>query len=151
MIAVIQRVLQASVSIDGTLHSQIGRGMLVLLGIGQADTADEVARLSRKITALRIFSDPAGKMNLDLRAVGGNVLLVSQFTLLANTAKGNRPSFTDAARPEVARPLYDLMIAQLSTALGNPIQTGQFGADMQVALVNDGPVTIVFNTMNDKQ
>ncbi len=143
MIAVIQRVTEASVTIDGQVHGQIGRGLLVLLGIGHTDTADDVAYLAQKIAGMRIFSDADGKMNLDLKAVSGNVLLVSQFTLLANTRKGNRPSFIEAARPDVAVPLYEQMIAKLTLALGQPIQTGQFGADMQVALVNDGPVTIL--------
>lgn len=143
MIAVVQRVTQASVTIDGQVHGQIERGLLVLLGIGHTDTADDVAYLAQKIAGMRIFSDDQGKMNLDLKAVSGNVLLVSQFTLLANTRKGNRPSFIEAARPDVAVPLYEQMIAKLTLALGQPIQTGQFGADMQVALVNDGPVTIL--------
>jgi D-aminoacyl-tRNA deacylase len=151
MIAVIQRVTQASVSIDGQVHGQIGRGLLVLLGIAQDDTAEDVAYLSRKIAAMRIFSDPNGKMNLDLAAVSGNVLLVSQFTLLADTRKGNRPSFTEAARPDIAVPLYELMIESLSAALGQPIQTGRFGADMQVELVNDGPVTIVIQSATGQQ
>ncbi len=149
MIAVIQRVKQASVTIEGQIQGQIGRGFLVLLGIGHTDTATDVSYLSQKIAAMRIFSDADGKMNLDLKAVLGNVLLVSQFTLLASTRKGNRPSFIEAARPEVAIPLYELMIETLSTALGQRIQTGQFGADMQVSLVNDGPVTIVLRSKEE--
>jgi D-aminoacyl-tRNA deacylase len=153
MITVLQRVSQASVTIDGQIHGQIGRGFLVLLGITHADTVADVDWLAKKIAGLRVFSDSdadgrPGKMNLDLAAVGGNVLLVSQFTLHASTKKGNRPGFTEAARPEVAVPLYEAMIARLSAELGQPIQTGRFGADMQVALVNDGPVTIIIDSQN---
>lgn len=148
MIAVLQRVSEAAVRIDGQVSGQIQRGFLVLLGITHSDTPDDVAWLVRKIAGMRIFSDDAGKMNLDLAAVGGDVLLISQFTLHAETKKGNRPSFIEAARPDVAIPLYEQMIAQLSAALGYPIQTGEFGADMQVSLVNDGPVTIIIDSKN---
>ncbi|AKD58357.1 D-aminoacyl-tRNA deacylase [Spirosoma radiotolerans] len=146
MIAVIQRVSQASVVIDNQVKSQIGTGFLILLGITHTDTREDIDWLSRKIVGMRIFSDEAGKMNLDLAAVGGDILLISQFTLHASTKKGNRPSFIEAARPEVAIPLYEAMIAQLSAELGKPVQTGEFGADMKVSLLNDGPVTILIDS-----
>lgn len=146
MIAVIQRVTQASVTIDGQLKGQIETGFLILLGITHTDTREDVDWLSRKVAGMRIFSDDEGKMNLDLAAVDGNVLLISQFTLHASTKKGNRPSFIEAARPDVAIPLYEAMITQLSAELGKPIQTGEFGADMCVSLVNDGPVTIIIDS-----
>ena len=146
MIAVLQRVSEATVRIDGQVRGQIGRGFLVLLGITHTDTTDDVVWLAKKITGMRIFGDDTGKMNLDLAAVGGNVLLISQFTLHAETKKGNRPSFIKAARPEMAIPLYEQLIAQLSAEMGKSIQTGEFGADMQVSLINDGPVTIVIDT-----
>jgi len=148
MIAVIQRVSQASVTIDHQLKGQIETGFLILLGITHTDTREDVEWLSKKIVGMRIFSDADGKMNLDLAAVGGNILLISQFTLHASTKKGNRPGFTEAARPEIAVPLYEVMIAQLSADLGKAIQTGQFGADMKVALLNDGPVTILMDSKN---
>ncbi len=148
MIAVIQRVSQASVKTENQVKGYIETGFLILLGITHADTNDDVEWLSRKIVSMRIFSDADGKMNLDLAAVGGNILLVSQFTLHASTKKGNRPSFIEAARPEVAIPLYEAMITQLSAELGRPIQTGKFGADMNVSLVNDGPVTILIDSKN---
>lgn len=148
MIAVLQRVSEATVRIEGQVAGQIGRGFLVLLGITHTDTDDDIAWLAKKIAGMRVFSDAEGKMNLDLASVGGNVLLISQFTLHASTKKGNRPSFIDAARSEVAIPLYEQMIARLSAELGQPIQTGQFGADMQVSLLNDGPVTIIIDTKN---
>ncbi|GAB4033068.1 D-aminoacyl-tRNA deacylase [Spirosoma gilvum] len=148
MIVVIQRVTHASVSIDRQVKGEIGTGFLVLLGITHTDTRDDVEWLSRKIVGMRIFNDSEGKMNLDLAAVDGNILLISQFTLHASTKKGNRPSFIDAARPEVAIPLYEAMIAQLTTDLGRPIQTGEFGADMKISLLNDGPVTIVIDSKN---
>lgn len=146
MIAVLQRVSEASVRIDGQVRGQIGRGFLVLLGITHTDTTDDVVWLAKKIAGMRIFNDNIGKMNLDLATVGGNILLISQFTLHAETKKGNRPSFIEAARPEMAIPLYEQMITQLSAGIGHPIQTGEFGADMQVSLINDGPVTIVIDT-----
>jgi D-tyrosyl-tRNA(Tyr) deacylase len=148
MIAVIQRVSQASVTIDNQVKGQINSGFLVLLGVTHIDTREDVEWLSKKIVGMRIFNDDAGKMNLDLAAVGGSILLISQFTLHANTKKGNRPSFIEAARPEVAIPLYEAMIAQLSIDLGRPIQTGEFGADMKVSLLNDGPVTILIDSKN---
>lgn len=148
MIAVLQRVTEATVRIEGQIKGQIEMGFLVLLGITHTDTADDGAWLAKKIAGMRVFNDADDKMNLDLAAVQGNVLLVSQFTLHASTKKGNRPSFIDAARPEQAIPLYELFITQLTSELGHPIETGTFGADMQVSLVNDGPVTIVINTKN---
>ncbi len=148
MIAVIQRVTEASVTIDGQVKGTIRRGFLVLLGITHTDTSEDALWLAGKIIGLRVFSDDAGKMNLDLRSVEGNILLISQFTLHASTKKGNRPSFIEAARPAVAIPLYEQMIQYLSTELGQPIQTGEFGADMKVSLLNDGPVTIVIDSKN---
>lgn len=148
MIAVLQRVSEAAVRINGEVAGQVGRGFLVLLGITHTDTAEDVTWLAKKIVGMRVFSDAEGKMNLDLASVGGSILLISQFTLHASTKKGNRPSFIEAARPDVAVPLYEQMIAQLSADIGHPIQTGRFGADMQVSLLNDGPVTIVIDTKN---
>lgn len=143
---VLQRVRHASVSIDGVQHSAIGHGLLLLLGIAPDDTGTEVDSLVKKVCALRIFDDAAGVMNLSVRDVAGEVLVVSQFTLLANCRKGNRPSYIGAARPEVAIPLYEAFVARLSETLGRPVATGVFGADMQVALLNDGPVTLCMDT-----
>jgi D-tyrosyl-tRNA(Tyr) deacylase len=148
MIAVIQRVTEASVTIDGTVRGAIGTGFLILLGVTHADGREDLEWLAKKIVNLRIFGDDEGKMNLDLKAVNGDILLVSQFTLHASTKKGNRPSYIDAARPEVAIPLYEAMIAELAKELGKPIQTGEFGADMKVRLLNDGPVTILIDSQN---
>jgi D-tyrosyl-tRNA(Tyr) deacylase len=139
---VIQRVSEASVSIGGTVVSRIGRGLLILLGIEGEDTPDDLDWLVRKVAALRIFSDEAGLMNRSVQDVEGELLVVSQFTLHASTKKGNRPSFIRAARPETAVPMYEKFNAALQQATGRPVYTGEFGADMQVALVNDGPVTI---------
>ena len=146
MIAVIQRVAEASVKIEGNIKGSIQTGFLILLGITHADTLDDVEWLSKKIVGMRIFADEEGKMNLDINAINGDILLISQFTLHASTKKGNRPSFIEAARPEVAIPLYEQMIQQLSKDLGKNIQTGEFGADMKVSLINDGPVTIVIDS-----
>ena len=148
MIALIQRVSEASVTINQQTKGQIETGFLVLLGITHSDNHEDVEWLAKKIVGLRVFNDSEGKMNLDLKAVGGRILLISQFTLHASTKKGNRPSFLEAARPEVAIPLYEKMIAALQTELGQAIETGEFGADMQVALVNDGPVTIMVDSKN---
>lgn len=148
MIAVIQRVSSASVSIAGSVKGQIGGGLLVLLGITHTDGWDDVAWLSKKIVQLRIFGDADGKMNHSVKDAEGNILLISQFTLLASTKKGNRPSFIEAARPEIAVPLYQKMISALGQELGKDIETGEFGADMQVSLLNDGPVTIVVDSKN---
>lgn len=148
MRAVIQRVSSASVTIDTKLQASISRGLLVFVGIADQDGAEDIQWLCKKIAELRIFSDSEGKMNLNLRDVGGQVLVVSQFTLHASTKKGNRPSYIQAAKPAIAIPLYDQFVANLSLALGTPVKTGLFGADMQVALVNDGPVTILIDTKN---
>jgi D-tyrosyl-tRNA(Tyr) deacylase len=148
MIAVIQRVSQATLQIDGALQASIQQGFMVLLGIHVDDTTEDVAYLAGKIAGLRVFSDDEGKMNVDLQAINGELLLVSQFTLYAATRKGNRPSFLESARPEQAIPLYELMINTLSEKLGQKIQTGVFGADMQINLTNDGPVTIIIDSKN---
>ena len=148
MRAVIQRVSKASVTIGGKVHSQIGWGLLVLLGIEDADTAEDIEWLSNKIVNLRIFDDASGVMNESVKDKNGDIILVSQFTLHASTKKGNRPSYIKASKPDVAVPLYEKMIEQLSADLGKNIGTGEFGADMKVELVNDGPVTIVIDTKN---
>ena len=148
MRVVIQRVRNASVSISGMVTASIGAGMLVLLGIGEDDGQDDIDWLVRKVTALRIFDDEAGVMNLSVADVGGDVLVVSQFTLMASTKKGNRPAYIRAARPEVAIPLYERFCAAMEESLGKPVPTGTFGADMQVSLLNDGPVTICIDTKN---
>jgi D-aminoacyl-tRNA deacylase len=148
MLAVIQRVSEASLHIEGQLKASIQQGFVVLLGIHISDEPSDVIYLASKIASLRVFSDSEGKMNLDLQAVDGDILLVSQFTLHAQTKKGNRPSFIEAARPEQAIPLYEAMIFELSQRLGKAIQTGTFGADMQVQLTNDGPVTILIDSKN---
>jgi D-tyrosyl-tRNA(Tyr) deacylase len=148
MIAVVQRVSEAQLHINGQLHAKIAQGFVVLLGIHEADTMEDVQYLSNKIIGLRIFSDAEGKMNLDLSQVNGDILLISQFTLIASTKKGNRPSFIEASRPEHAIPLYEEMTRQLMFKLTKPIQTGVFGADMKVSLINDGPVTIIVDSKN---
>lgn len=148
MKAVIQRVTRASVTINGAIHSQIDEGLLVLLGIEDADTVEDIEWLSGKIVNLRIFNDENGVMNISLKDIEGGILLVSQFTLHASTRKGNRPSYIKASKPDIAIPLYEEMKKQLSNDLGRPIQTGEFGADMKVELLNDGPVTIVMDTKN---
>lgn len=146
MRAVIQRVSEASVKINGLATGEIETGFVALLGIEDADTEEDVSWLAQKIIGMRIFSDENGLMNKALADVNGNILLISQFTLFAQTKKGNRPSFIRAAKPEKAVPLYELMIKTLENLLGKPIFTGVFGADMQVSLINDGPVTIVMDT-----
>lgn len=146
MRVIIQRVSQASVTIDGKIKSSIGLGLLVLLGVEDVDSQEDVEWLSSKIVNLRIFNDADGVMNVSVKDAGGDIILVSQFTLHASTKKGNRPSYIKAARPEVAIPLYEKMIGQLQTDLEKPIQTGEFGADMKVSLLNDGPVTIVIDS-----
>ena len=148
MRAVIQRVTHASVTIDGTLKSEIGTGFLVLLGIEDADTDEDLVWLSGKIARLRVFSDENDLMNLSLDDVHGDVLLVSQFTLFASTKKGNRPSYIRAARPEKAIPMYEAFIKQLQSEIQGKVVTGEFGADMKVNLLNDGPVTIIIDTKN---
>lgn len=146
MRVVLQRVSSARVTVSGRVTGEIGPGLLLLQGIEPADTTADGEWLAQKITKLRIFADDAGQMNRSVVDVGGGILLVSQFTLHASTAKGTRPSFHAAARPEQARPLYELFAAQLATLLGRPVQTGEFGAMMDVALVNDGPVTLLLDS-----
>ena len=146
MRTVIQRVKRASVMINGSVHAAIGNGLLVLMGIEDPDGKDDVQWLSGKLINLRIFNDTEGIMNLSLAETGGELLLVSQFTLFASTKKGNRPSYIRASKPEIAVPLYESMIRQLEKDLGKKIQTGIFGADMQVDLLNDGPVTILIDS-----
>jgi D-tyrosyl-tRNA(Tyr) deacylase len=146
MKAVIQRVKEASVTIHGEVSGTISMGLLVLLGIETADTVEDVQWLSNKIVNMRIFDDADGVMNLSVKEVSGQLLLVSQFTLHASTKKGNRPSYIAAAKHDISIPLYDAMIQQLYIEMGDPIQTGKFGADMQVALINNGPVTIIIDS-----
>lgn len=146
MRAVIQRVASASVHIDGKQHSRIDKGLVVLLGIEEADTEADAGYLTGKIHGMRIFNDADGKMNLSHAEAEGDLMVISQFTLHAQTAKGNRPSFIRAARPERAIPLYEYFVKALSGLSGKPVRTGVFGADMQVALVNDGPVTIILDS-----
>lgn len=148
MRVLIQRVREASVAIGGRTKSAIGRGLLVLAGVEAADTAEDLAWLAAKIVKLRVFDDEAGVMNLDVRQIGGEVLVVSQFTLLASTRKGNRPSYIHAAPEAVSRPLYERFAARVGELTGRPAATGEFGADMQVALINDGPVTIWIDSKN---
>lgn len=148
MRAVIQRVTKASVTIDNNIHSQIGAGLLVLVGIEDADTAEDIEWLSGKIVNLRIFNDENGVMNVAIKDNGGDILVVSQFTLHASTKKGNRPSYIKASKPEFAIPMYEKFVTQLNKDLGKPVYTGVFGADMKVDLCNDGPVTIVVDSRN---
>ncbi|MFZ4633522.1 MAG: D-aminoacyl-tRNA deacylase [Saprospiraceae bacterium] len=146
MRVVLQRVLSASVSIDGAVHAAIGVGFLILLGIEHEDTVEDADWLCKKISAMRVFSDEAGLMNLSIQEAEGSMLVISQFTLFASTKKGNRPSFIRAARPEVAIPLYETFVQSLAAESSRPVYTGVFGADMQVSLVNDGPVTILMDS-----
>ena len=148
MKAVIQRVSKASVTINGQIKSSINSGLLILLGIEDADTNEDIEWLSAKIINLRIFADEQAIMNLSVKDCNGDIILVSQFTLHASTKKGNRPSYIKAAKPDVAIPIYEKMIQQLQSDLGKSIQTGEFGADMKVELLNDGPVTIIIDTKN---
>lgn len=148
MIAVIQRVTSASVTIEGIVKSSIGKGLLVLVGIEEADNGEDIAWLASKIVNLRIFNDAAGVMNVSVKDDGGDIIVVSQFTLQASTRKGNRPSYIKAARPDVAVPLYESFVSSLSKEMNKPVFTGEFGADMKVGLLNDGPVTIVIDTKN---
>ena len=145
---VLQRVKSASVSIEGLVVGEIEQGFLLLVGVGPNDTRDDASYLARKIAGMRIFSDENGKMNLSIDQVGGKILSVSQFTLFADTKKGNRPSFTGAASPEAANKLYEEFNEILRTEYGLIVETGEFAADMQVSLVNDGPVTILLDTKN---
>lgn len=148
MIAVIQRVTASQVAISGIVKGSIDKGLMILIGIEETDSAEDIEWLSTKIINLRIFDDEAGVMNLSVKDVGGEILLVSQFTLHASTKKGNRPSYIKAARPETAIPIYEKFIAALQINLGKEIQTGEFGADMKVEIHNDGPVTIIIDTKN---
>jgi|SRR6478609_1815227 len=148
MIAVIQRVSEASVAIDGAVKSQIQKGLLVLLGIEDADNSEDIDWLASKIVNLRIFNDADGVMNVSVKDEGGDIIVVSQFTLHASTKKGNRPSYIKASKPDIAIPLYEKFVTVISGILEKPVQTGEFGADMKVRLLNDGPVTIVIDTKN---
>jgi len=146
MVIVVQRVLEASVKVDGRVVGEIGKGLLLLVGVAEGDTTASAERLALQVSKLRIFGDADGKMGLNLADAGGSVLAVSQFTLLGDFSKGNRPSFHRAARPEAARPIFETCLAALADATGRPVATGVFGADMRVSLVNDGPVTFVLES-----
>lgn len=148
MRTVIQRVTEASVTIDQELYSSIDKGMMILVGIEEADTEEDIDWLVKKISNLRIFDDENGVMNKSILDIKGDILVVSQFTLHASTKKGNRPSYIKAARPDTAIPLYESFCKQMSEAIGKQVKTGQFGADMKVAIINDGPVTIMIDTKN---
>ncbi|GEM54576.1 D-tyrosyl-tRNA(Tyr) deacylase [Flavobacterium branchiophilum NBRC 15030 = ATCC 35035] len=148
MKTVIQRVASASVTVDGTIVAQIAQGLLVLVGIEDADNQEDIDWLAQKIVHLRLFDDHNHVMNLSVKEVEGNIIIVSQFTLQALTKKGNRPSYIKASKPEIALPLYEQMVAQVAHVLGKPVQTGIFGADMKVQLLNDGPVTLVIDSKN---
>ena len=145
---VIQRASSASVKVDHSIVSQMGNGLLILAGIEEADTSEDIDWLVKKVCQLRIFNDSEGVMNLSVQDVSGEIIVVSQFTLHASTRKGNRPSYIRAARPETAIPLYELLVYEFSKALGKPIGTGIFGAHMEVSLVNNGPVTIILDSKN---
>lgn len=144
----IQRVKRASVEIEGTVRGAIEKGFLVLIGVTHEDTEEDLEYLAQKLLKIRLFDDENGVMNLDLQQVGGDLLIVSQFTLLASTRKGNRPSYIAAAGEAVARPIYERFVARMETLTGRKVQTGEFGADMQIELVNDGPVTIWIDSKN---
>jgi len=146
MRAIIQRVSSASCSIEGKISGEIGQGFMILLGIEESDSDEDLTWLAQKISNMRVFSDENGLMNKALADVQGNILLVSQFTLFASTKKGNRPGFTRSAKPDIAIPMYEKMVRDLGQLTGKRIQTGVFGADMQISLVNDGPVTIIMDT-----
>ena len=148
MKAVIQRVSQASVTIDSKIVAEIQKGLLVLVGIEDADTQEDILWLTSKIANLRVFEDENSIMNLSVKDCNGDIIVVSQFTLHASTKKGNRPSYIKAAKPDIAIPLYEKFISQMESEIGKKLQTGQFGADMKVLLLNDGPVTIVMDTKN---
>lgn len=150
MIALLQRVSQASVTVDGALRGSIDQGLLVLLGIADTDSDEDTAWLSRKIVNLRVFNDEQEVMNQSLLEVSGGLLVVSQFTLHASTKRGNRPSYIKAAKPELAKPLYEAFLAACEQLLRKPVAAGEFGANMQVALTNDGPVTIIIDTQDKK-
>lgn len=148
MRVVLQRVSQASVEIEGEINAEIGTGLLILLGIEESDTEEDISWLCGKISKLRIFNDENGVMNLSILDINGDAIVVSQFTLHASTKKGNRPSYIKAAKPEISIPLYDKFVAQLEQELDKKVGTGKFGADMQVSLLNDGPVTILIDSKN---
>jgi D-aminoacyl-tRNA deacylase len=148
---VLQRVKEASVTIDGKVKSQIGVGLLLLLGIETNDSIEDIQWLSKKVLSMRIFSDKEGKMNLSVQDVKGEIIVVSQFTLHANIKKGTRPSFIRAARPEIAIPLYEKFVEEIEQGISKPVGTGEFGADMKVAILNDGPVTIIMDSKNRAQ
>lgn len=148
MVAVIQRTTHASVTINGAIKSKIDKGLLVLVGIEDADNDEDISWLASKIVNLRIFNDNEGVMNVSVKDDGGDIIVVSQFTLHASTKKGNRPSYLKASKPPIAVPLYEKFVVAVSAELGKPVQTGEFGADMKVELLNDGPVTIVIDTKN---
>ncbi len=148
MLVVVQRVSHATLHIADELRAQIACGLVVLIGIAPEDTQEDIDWLVPKIVQLRIFADEAGKMNQAVQEVGGDILLVSQFTLYASTKKGNRPSFLGAAKPDIAVPLYEIVVQAFEEAMGKPIQTGEFGADMQINLTNDGPVTLIIDSKN---
>lgn len=148
MRTVIQRVSHASVTINGTVKSAIDKGLLVLVGIEDADTEEDIQWLCKKIVGLRVFDDEQGVMNKNIQDAGGDILVISQFTLFASTKKGNRPSYIRAAKPDISIPLYEQFCEELGIALGKPVGTGEFGADMKVELLNDGPVTICMDTKN---
>jgi D-aminoacyl-tRNA deacylase len=148
MRTVIQRVSQASVVIDSSTKGAIQHGLLVLVAVEDTDTAQDIEWLSGKIVRMRVFNDDAGLMNRSVQDVGGDILVISQFTLFASTKKGNRPSFSRSARPQVAIPLYEQFVKKIGEDLGKPVQTGEFGADMKVSLTNDGPVTILIDSKN---
>lgn len=150
MRVVIQRVSNAAVSIGGNVKSEIGKGLLVLVGIEDADTEEDCQWLSKKITQLRIFDDKDGVMNVSLQDIDGEILAVSQFTLHANTKKGNRPSYIRASKPDFAVPMYEKFVKQLENDLGKTVKTGEFGANMQISLINDGPVTIIIDSKQKK-
>ena len=146
MRAVIQRVSKASLTIEGTKVAEIASGLVVLLGVTDSDSIEDIRWLSNKLTNLRVFNDSKGVMNTSLKDSNGSAIVVSQFTLYAQTKKGNRPSYIKAAKPEIAKPLYEQFVRQFENDLGQPVQTGEFGADMKVALLNDGPVTIIIDS-----
>jgi D-tyrosyl-tRNA(Tyr) deacylase len=148
MRVIIQRVTSASVSIDTKVHNAIGKGLLVLVGFEESDSIDDIQWISKKIVDLRIFSDLEGKMNLSIKEIQGELLVVSQFTLFASTKKGNRPSFIRSAKPAISIPLYETFLSELALLHSTPIKTGVFGADMQISLVNNGPVTISIDSKN---
>lgn len=146
MRTVIQRVQHASVAIDGAVRSEIGKGLLILVGFEDSDTGKEIVRMAKKIVNMRIFDDDKGVMNRSVLEIGGEILIVSQFTLYASTKKGNRPSYIHAAKPDIAIPLYESFCKEVEMQLGREVKTGVFGADMKVYLLNDGPVTIIVDT-----